>query len=278
MQYYNKETGLIKNLLRILFILYTFASCNLFDYHSLDGNVNIHADGKANAGNISVIEMKTLNKSNIRFAFISDTHRDDDETALFVKHINERSDIDFILHGGDVTDYGYKREFEWTYRNLGKLTAPHIVLLGNHDIPAYGNLIYESVYGPANFTFVAGSYKFIALNTNRLEYENPENIPDFNFINQQLADYDKYKGIIIVMHAPPSSDQFYGEEIVRKFSNTLLQIPNLYFCLYGHTHHHAVSELLNDGIVYIGCDNIAKRSYLIVDLSPDIYSYEVIRF
>lgn len=259
-------------------VLYTFTSCNLFDYHPLDGEVNINTDGKANVDNISIIESKTLHKSNIRFVFVTDTHRDDEETALFVKQLNERSDVDFIVHGGDITDYGYKREFEWTYRILGKLTIPHVVLLGNHDILAYGNLIYESVYGPANFVFVAGSYKFIALNTNRLEYETPENIPDFNFINQQIVDCNKYKGVIVVMHAPPNSEQFYGEEIVRKFSDTLLQVPNLYFCLYGHTHHHTVSELLNDGVVYIGCDNIAKRSYLIIDLSPDGYSYEVVRF
>lgn len=253
-------------------------SCNLFDYHSLDGKVNINTVGKANADNISVIESNTYNKSNVRFAFVTDTHRDDDETALFVKQMNERGDIDFILHGGDATDFGYKREFEWTYRNLGKLTVPRVVLLGNHDILAYGNLIYESVYGSANFAFVVGAYKFIALNTNRLEYENPENIPDFNFMNRQIADYNKYKGIIVVMHAPPNGEQFYGEEIVRKFSDTLLHVPNLYFCLHGHTHHHSVSELLNDGVTYIGCDNIAKRSYLIIDLSPDGYSYEIVRF
>jgi 3',5'-cyclic AMP phosphodiesterase CpdA len=259
-------------------LLCTLTSCELFDYHSLDGNVNINADGNANAGNISVIESKTVDKSRIRFAFVTDTHRDDDETELFVRLLNERDDIDFVLHGGDITDYGYKREFEWTYRNLGRLTVPHAVLLGNHDIPAYGNLIYESVYGSANFAFVAGQYKFIALNTNRLEYENPGNIPDFDFLGRQIADCGKYRGIVVVMHAPPNSEQFYGEECVRRFSDTLSQAPNLYFCLHGHTHHHTVSELLSDGVVYIGCDNIAKRSYLIVDLSPDGYSCEVVRF
>jgi len=80
------------------------------------------------------------------------------------------------------------------------------------------------------------------------------------------------------MHAPPGGEQFDDEEAVQKFSDVLLKIPNLYFCLYGHTHNHVVSELLNDGIMYIGCDNIAKRSYLIIDLSPKGYSYEVVRF
>lgn len=262
----------------IVFVFLELTSCDLFDYHPLDGKLNIDTDGKANADNISVIESITQNKSNIRFAFLTDTHRDDDETELFVKLINKRDDIDFIVHGGDITDYGYKREFEWTYRNLGKLNIPHVVALGNHDIPAYGEQLYELIYGPSNFSFIAGSYKFIVLNTNRLEYKNPVNVPDFDFMNQQIADCDKYEGTIVVMHAPPGGEQMSDKEIVQKFSDTLLQIPNLYFCLYGHTHNHDVSQLLNDGILYIGCDNIAKRSYLVIDLSPEKYSYEVIHF
>lgn len=267
-----------RNIIFLVFIFLSLTACDLFDYHPLDGQIDINTNGKANADNISIIDSITLNKNNLRFAFVTDTHRNDDETALFVKDINKRGDVDFIVHGGDITDYGYKREFEWTYRNLGKLTIPHVVALGNHDIPAYGNYLYESIYGAANFAFIAGAYKFIVLNTNRLEYKNPIHVPDFDFIEQQIADCDKYKGTIVVMHAPPGGEQFGDEEIVQKFSESLSRIPNLYFCLYGHTHNHTVSELLNDGVVYIGCDNIAKRSYLILDLSPESYSYEIVRF
>lgn len=36
--------------------------------------------------------------------------------------------------------------------------------------------------------------------------------------------------------------------------------------------------LFEDGIIYYGCANIAKRSYLLFTLTPDDYMYEVVNF
>ena len=37
---------------------------------------------------------------------MGDSQRWYDETADFVSHLNKRDDIDFVIHGGDVSDFG----------------------------------------------------------------------------------------------------------------------------------------------------------------------------
>ena len=84
-----------------------FSACELIDYHPYDTRV----DGKShiNAQNIERIEAATAGKKAIRFVLISDTQRWYDETKAAVKSINARDDIDFVLHCGDLTDFGVTR-------------------------------------------------------------------------------------------------------------------------------------------------------------------------
>ena len=63
-----------------------------------------------NEKNISRIQKNEINDDDtIRFVLMGDTHRFYDETKDFVKHINERNDIDFVIHDGDLSDFGMKK-------------------------------------------------------------------------------------------------------------------------------------------------------------------------
>ena len=42
--------------------------------------------------------------------FIGDTQRTYDETEAFVRHANGRDDIDFVIHGGNYTEFGMTKE------------------------------------------------------------------------------------------------------------------------------------------------------------------------
>ena len=113
-----------------LFLCLT-VSCDLIDVHPYDGKID--GEKNINARNIEKIESNTSGKKQIRFAVISDTQRWYDETEDEVAHINLRNDLDFVMHCGDLTDFGVTKEFEWQQRILNKLRVPYVVILGNHD-------------------------------------------------------------------------------------------------------------------------------------------------
>ena len=104
-----------------------------------------------NARNIEKIESNTSGKKQIRFAVISDTQRWYDETEDEVAHINLRNDLDFVMHCGDLTDFGVTKEFEWQQRILNKLRVPYVVILGNHDCIGSGKDVYRVMFGEENF-------------------------------------------------------------------------------------------------------------------------------
>ena len=105
--------------------------CDLIDYHPYD--VRISGQTNVNATNIERIERLCAGKDTLRFVATGDTQRWYDDTREFVAHVNQRDDIDFVLHGGDVSDFGVTDEFMWQRDILNKLRMPYVVLLGNHD-------------------------------------------------------------------------------------------------------------------------------------------------
>ena len=92
-----------------LFLCILLSACDLIDYHPYDGRLTI-SEHDINGHNIPLIEAATKDKDTIRFVLMGDTQRSYDETEDFVKHINTKKDsIDFIIHGGDYTEFGMKK-------------------------------------------------------------------------------------------------------------------------------------------------------------------------
>ena len=88
-----------------------FTGCDLIDYHPYD--VRIEGETDINAHHIEQIEAACLGKDTIRFVTMGDSQRWYDETEDFVNHLNLRNDIDFVIHGGDMSDFGLTDEFLW---------------------------------------------------------------------------------------------------------------------------------------------------------------------
>lgn len=257
-------------------ILCLFLTACQSEYHAydtrIDGQRHIHAK------QIPAIETATKGKSSFRFAFITDTQRWYDESEALVNHLNGKDDIDFVIHGGDLTDWGLRAEFELQRDIFRHLKQPYVVLLGNHDCLVTGELIYEEIYGAPDFAFTAGDVRFICLNTNALEYPAGSNVPNFDFLAEELTNYPaEARRTIAVMHAAPLSDQLSGDKAVA-FHETLNQFPNLMVCIAGHDHHYKVNDLFEDGMLYIHGASIEKRSYILFTIDEDGYKYEEILF
>ncbi len=255
---------------------FLLGSCDLIEYHPYD--VRITGETDINAKNIKRIEDSCKDKNTIRFVSMGDTQRWHDETEDFVKHINKRNDIDFVLHGGDVSDFGLTKEFLWQRDILNKLTVPYVVLIGNHDCVGTGEDVYRKVFGETNFSFIAGDVKFVCLNTNAMEFDYSRPIPDFDFIEMELTNLkDEFSKTVISMHASPYSDVFNNNS-AKPFQYYVRQFPDLQFCTVAHDHNVTVTDLFDDGIIYYGSTNIKDRCYLLFTITPDSYEYEVLYY
>ena len=150
-------------------------SCDLIDYHPYD--VRIEGETDVNAHHIEQIEAACLGKDTIRFITMGDSQRWYDETEDFVNHVNRRDDIDFVIHGGDMSDFGLTDEFLWQRDIMNGLRVPYVALIGNHDCLGTGEETYRAVFGNPNFSFIAGRVKFVCLNTNAIEYDYSTPVP-----------------------------------------------------------------------------------------------------
>ena len=178
------------------------------------------------------------------------------ETAAFVRHLNGREDVDFVIHGGDVSDFGLTKEFEWVRDIMNKLDVPYVTLLGNHDVLGNGLDAFEEVFGAVNFDFMAGKNRFICLNTNALEFDYSHPIPDFKYVYSLLADsVTEVSRTVPVMHVAPGDIEF-NNNVSLVFHELLKRFPGMEFCLHAHDHKLKEDDLFDVCNVFmVQCEN-----------------------
>lgn len=259
-------------------LLLCLTSCDMFESHPYD--VDISGERNLTEKNIQLIESKTSGKKSIRFAMISDTQRCYDETEDAVSAINARGDIDFVVNGGDMSDFGATKEFLMMRDIYQKFDMPYVCVIGNHDHLGSGLDTYRAVFGNTNFAFTAGNTRFICLNTNALEYDYSEPVPDFTFIENELNNLSaEVEKTIFLMHVAPQN-LIFNNNVAQVFEYYINRFRNVQFCLYGHDHALRVDDLFNDGVLYYQCPDIKKRKYLVFTLHEggNDYDYEAVDF
>lgn len=265
-----------KHAIFMLLLMYAFVSCDIFDYHPYSGKIT----GKTNinAKNIERITESCKGLKEFKFAFISDTQRWYDETEDVVKDINSRNDIKFVIHGGDISDFGVTKEFLWQRDILEGLNIPYVCCIGNHDCIGTGEDVFQKVFGVPNFAFTAGNVRFICLNTVALEYDYSNPIPNFKFIENEINSSDSYvEKTIFCMHCRPNDDQF-NNNVAKAFEYYVLSCKKPQFCITGHIHRTEIKDLFNDGLMYYACNCIGNREYYIFTIKEDGYEYEVVDY
>src|SRR5687768_3809705 len=108
-------------LVSFLGLLLVFNSCELVEYSPYQVKLP-DSEQDLNRQNAEKIEALGLKPTDtLRIALISDTQRFYDETEDFVKAINNLTEqkgkrVHFVLHGGDISDFGLLKEFQWQHR------------------------------------------------------------------------------------------------------------------------------------------------------------------
>jgi len=249
---------------------------DLFEYHPYD--TQFSGRDNINAENMALIEAACAAKDTLRVAVMSDTQGWLDETEDLCELLNARGDVDFVVHCGDLTDFGDTEEFVWQRDVLEKLEMPYVALIGNHDCLGTGEDVYRAMFGDVNFAFVAGRTKFVCLNTNALEYDYADSIPNFAFLRaERTADAGAFDQTVVCMHALPGSEQF-NNNVGEYFEQEIGQYPRPLFAVGGHDHHVSQADLFDDGFIYYTCDCAGHRNYLLFTIYDGGYDYEAIAF
>lgn len=261
----------------LLPLILLFGGCDrTFDYHPYDVRITGACD--INVRNAARIERLTAGRTSFRFAVVSDTQRWYDETEAVVRALNERGDLDFVVHCGDLSDFGASREFLWQRDILEKLKVPYVCVLGNHDCLGTGEQAYRKIFGPYDYAFTAGDVRFVCLNTNAGEYDYVADVPDFGFLGTEMAACrEAVRRTVFVMHVPPY-DVIFNNNVAAFFEEQLLEFPDPLFCIFGHQHRMRVVEPFGDGLLYFGCTNVADRQYLVFTIDDAGYACETVAF
>ena len=177
-----------------------------------------------------------------------------------------------------MSDFGLTKEFLWQRDIMNGLHVPYVALIGNHDCLGTGAETYKAVFGSTNFSFIAGNVKFVCLNTNALEYDYSEPVPDFTFMENEITNRrEEFEKTVICMHARPYTDVF-NDNVAKVFQHYVKQYAGIQFCTAAHTHHYQDDVIFDDGIHYVTSDCMDYRTYLVFTITPEKYEYELVKY
>ncbi len=203
-----------------------------------------------------------------RFALTADTHAYYDQMDKLVRVLNRRSDIDFLLIAGDLTDYGMQREYQWKVDLLNKLSIPYLTVIGNHDSLNNGKENYAAFFGNFDYSFVFNQVKFVALNSNSWEFDDA--VPRFDWLQKELDNDFLYRHQLVLTHILPQNDRFTPQQSAVYLATVRQHFVSLLAA--GHNHAHTYTEeVLSSGrtIAYLTAGTLKDRAYVVVTVEAD---------
>jgi outer membrane protein assembly factor BamB/predicted MPP superfamily phosphohydrolase len=172
----------------------------------------------------------------------------------------------FVLVGGDITDQGTREHFSQS-QVLRSLPYPVYTVPGNHDLrwAEGGKELYRKWWGDPYYSFQAGTYKFIALDSSiRMEQYGHVEKAQLDWLAEELKD-DKEK--ILFLHHPVARGSNSGQVIVDNEAEVLnlLSRGKARLLISSHLHNYQFRQA--NGVFAVVSPAAINEEYLIVNLS-----------
>jgi len=258
-------------ILIILICFILFAGCEIIQYSPYQTNLDDSSTGLLNKNLDRISILNQSSSGSFKYAVIADNHANYDDFVDAVKHISQNTEISFVIHVGDMTELGLKKEYEWVYEILSMLAVPYFTVIGNHDCLSNGDIIYRNMFGRFDYSFTFHNAKFVVFNTNTWEFK--EGVPNFDWMETELSSDSSYDQIFVFAHVPPFGDQMQGEN--ENQYRELLAGNNIDLSIHGHEHKYSCDEHYSDGVVYLVVDHLGSRNYCIISVNDS--SFEISR-
>lgn len=211
----------------------------------------------------------------LRFAFLTDTHlslgsRSIDDLRVCITDINRLDSLDFVVLGGDITDFGTDEEIRFAKQMLDSLRYRYWVVAGNHDAKwsESGCNTFKNVFGYEQFEFEAGGWRFLGCNSGPDMRMTPALVPRESM--EWLESLDGGKKSIFFNHYPQDTSVLNYFDVTRA-----LKRAGVRFEIGGHWHQNRSMDY--DGLPAVLCrstmaDRKRPPGYNIVELFADSVS------
>ncbi len=211
----------------------------------------------------------------IRFAFLTDTHLAIGSHAVedlrrCIDDINGQDALDFVIFGGDITNFGADAELALAKRMLDSLCYPYWVVAGNHDAKwsESGCNTFKNVFGYEHFEFEAGGWRFLGCNSGPDMRMAPALLPRESM--EWLEGLEPGRKSIFINHYPQDTSVLNYFDVTRTLKRAGVQLE-----IGGHWHRNCIMNY--DGLPAVLCrstltDRKRVPGYNIVKLYPDSVS------
>lgn len=181
----------------------------------------------------------------VSFAFVTDTHvgkkNAEEDLVATVKDINSLKDIDFVVTTGDITNFGFDKDFSRANEILSQLNKKWYIFPGNHDTKwsETGGTSFRKIFGTDRFAFKYKGYHFIGCGSGPEVLAGPGMVTsdDVRWLNSVILSIHDDNPVIYFNHYPLNNLLCNSNKIIE-----ILKRKNLQAVLCGHLHKN---ELLN---------------------------------
>lgn len=197
----------------------------------------------------------------IRFAFLTDLHYAEGAPSVqdlrtCIRDVNAQEGLDFVLVGGDLTDFGSDEEIRGVKHLLDSLRYRYYVVAGNHDAKwsESGCNTFSKVFGYEHFEFECKGWRFIGCNCGPDMRMAPALVPRESL--EWLGSLEKGPKTLFINHYPQDTSVLNYFEVTKELKRIGTRLV-----IGGHWHR-------NTALHYDGLPGFLGRSTLSAGINP----------